>query len=106
VVRSLLEEIEMAVAYLYPGISGMKQYDDVSKDLGGEPPEGLVLHLAGITETGEMQIFEVWESDDARTRFAEKLFPVFARHGFDPAKAPQPIRMDVHNLMRKGVVKD
>jgi hypothetical protein len=101
----LLEEIEMAVAYLYLGVGGTKQYDDISQDLGGEPPEGLVFHLAGITETGEMQIFEVWESEDARARFAEKLFPVFARHGFDPARAPQPIRMDVHSVMGKGVVK-
>lgn len=95
----------MAVAYLYRGVGGTKQYDDINEDLGGEPPEGLILHLAGITETGEMQIFEVWESEDARTRFAEKLSPVFARHGFDPAKAPQPIRVDVRNMVGTGLVK-
>ena len=90
---------------LYPAIDGTKLYDEISKDLGGEPPEGLVLHMAGLTKAGEMHFFEVWESEDARTRFAEKLFPVFARHGLDPGKAPQPIRMDVHNMVGRAAIK-
>ena len=95
----------MAVAYLYAGHMGTKHYDDMSKDLGGEAPDGLVLHVAGLTKAGEMQIFEVWESEDARTQFAEKLFPVFARHGFDPAKAPEPIRWEVHHMVGRGALK-
>jgi hypothetical protein len=103
-----LEEIEMAVAYLYPSTSvgGSKLYDDIKRDLGEDPPDGLILHVAGLTSAGEMQIFEVWESEDARTRFSEKLFPAFARHGFDPFKGPEPIRLDVHNMMGRAAVKD
>lgn len=93
----------MAVAYLYESsLGGTQQYDDILNDLGDEPPEGLMLHVAGIAEAGKLRIVEVWESDAARDRFGERLFPVFARHGFDPAMAPQPIRIEVHNMI--GIV--
>ena len=34
----------MAVPYLYEGLKETKLYGDISKDLGGDRPEGLVLH--------------------------------------------------------------
>ncbi len=49
-------------------------YDGVKERLNVEadPPAGLILHTAGFTGTGLFRIFDVWESEEAWTRFHDE----------------------------------
>jgi hypothetical protein len=63
-------------------------------NLVAERPTGLILHAAGETATGSVQIVNVWESRaDADTFERDRLFPVFEAAGFiDRIKTgPQPV---------------
>jgi hypothetical protein len=51
------------------------EYEQVNERLGDEPPEGLIVHAAGLHE-GRVRIMDVWESEEAHNRFRdERLMP-------------------------------
>jgi hypothetical protein len=51
-------------------------------DLDNRPPAGLILHAASVTETGEVQIIDIYESREALEAFgSERLFPAAAAVG-------------------------
>ena len=59
-------------------------YEQVSKlmDLEARRPDGLILHVAAETPSGEVQIVSVYESAEALQAFGEqRLFPAFAAAG-------------------------
>ena len=63
-------------------------------NLVGERPTGLILHTAGETATGTVQIVYVWESHaDAEAFERNRLFPAFEAAGIiDRVKtSPQPV---------------
>ena len=49
-----------------------ESYERFAAGLVGKTPEGLILHAAGRTDEG-FRIVEVWESEDAWRRFAERI---------------------------------
>jgi len=49
-----------------------ESYERFAAGLVGRTPEGLILHAAGRTDEG-FRIVEVWESEDAWRRFAERI---------------------------------
>jgi hypothetical protein len=56
-------------------------YDRVSKfvNIAGDRPAGLILHAAAELPTGEVQIFDVWDSEESISAFAEqRIMPAFA----------------------------
>src|SRR4051812_22110863 len=51
-------------------------------DLDGDRPAGLILHAASELPSGEIQIFDVYETAEQLQAFAEsRLFPVFEKLG-------------------------
>lgn len=63
-----------AVIHELPEGIGQEQYDAVNEKLDPQsnPPEGLMVHLAGQGPNGRWRIVEVWESRDQYERFAEE----------------------------------
>lgn len=65
------------------------QYDAVNEKLGVDPrsgegdwPEGLLLHTAGVADSGTFVVTEVWSSREAQARFMEtRLGPALAAGG-------------------------
>jgi len=49
---------------------------------GDWPVEGLLVHVAGDPGNG-FRVVDVWESEEALRRFAEKLEPVLKQIGID-----------------------
>lgn len=76
-------------------------YRDIIADLGDQPPEGLIVHVAQVMEDGHLRYLDVWESEAACERFTEeRLHPVvgraLARHRFrlDGEEPPrQPVQV-------------
>lgn len=93
----------MAFAVLFdnPNVS-QEQYDAVRARIGideNNPPEGGILHVAGPGPDGGWRVVEVWESEEARQKFAqETLGPVFAELGIE---RPEPQRWEVHAIVKR-----
>jgi hypothetical protein len=87
-----------------PGIDeGM--YDAVNEKLGEDMPDGLLVHSSGRNEDGDLQIVDVWESQQAHDRFAEgrlwdAIKSVASERGMDAEQAPPPRRVmyETHSL--------
>lgn len=61
-----------------------EQYEAVQGrvEMASNRPEGLILHSAAETPTGEIQIVDVWESPAHMDAFGrERLFPAFEAAG-------------------------
>ena len=74
-------------------------YDDVLKRLeaaGAGAPAGRLHHTAMETD-GQIQVFDVWESQEAFEAFGATLLPIMAELGADPG---QPMVMPVHNIIK------
>ena len=92
----------MKVAYLYPASAAADEtYRAIlGRVLANGKPAGLVLHVAGRDKVGQLQILEVWESEEAHDRFGEQaLFPLFKEYGIDVSQGPGPGRLEVTNLI-------
>jgi hypothetical protein len=81
-----------------------EQYDAVSKEVDGDanPPEGMILHSASPNEGGGMHVVDVWESMEARDKFAkERLTPAVEKViGETPDGPPQLDVYEVHHLVK------
>jgi hypothetical protein len=75
------------------------QYDAVAAGLeaaGAGSPPGRILHVA-LEVNGQIQVFDVWESEEAFGALTGQLGSVFADAGVDPGP-PQVSR--IHNLIK------
>jgi hypothetical protein len=63
------------------GDTSTTNYDAVAAELGGQAPEGLILHTAGFDhDRGVFRIFDVWESREAGQRFLDgTVMPIIER---------------------------
>ena len=82
-----------------------EEYEAVTKrlDLEGNPPAGLIVHCASELPSGEVQIIDVWASQEELSMFTEqRLFPAFADAGvMERAQAaPRPVTQDAFHLVR------
>lgn len=71
-------------------------YEAISQQLNlrGDRPPGLILHTAGETGTGTVQIVNVWESHaDANAFERDRLLPLFAAAGIAErvTAGPRPV---------------
>ena len=78
-------------------ITGMtaKQYDQSWEDLraaGQKNPKGLIHHV-GAQQGNNWVVVDVWESEEAFTKFGETLGPILAKNGVAQA---QPVITPVH----------
>lgn len=75
-------------------------YEEVARKLtGGKrsrmesmadwPVEGMLVHIAGETETG-FRVVDVWKSEEAFRQFGEKLMPILEEVGVEGAPEIYP----------------
>ena len=96
----------MAVAIRMTAPIDTDTYDKVQEklDFNNNPAEGLIMHTAGVLD-GELQIFNVWESEDQFQAFREqRLLPAIAEVAGDEAAqgGPPPDQKiyELHNFVK------
>jgi hypothetical protein len=75
------------------------QYDDVISRLeaaGAGAPAGRLYHVA-LESNGQIQVFDVWESQEAFEAFGTTLLPIMGALGADPG---QPQVSPVRNIIK------
>jgi hypothetical protein len=89
----------MALAFYFnPTGFTRDKYDEALKQLeaaGAGAPEGRTLHVAFETD-GNIQVFDIWESQAAFEAFGATMLPVMAAVGADPG---EPMVATVHNVI-------
>ena len=84
--------------YFSPSGFTPENYDEAIRRLeaaGAGAPEGRSNHFA-LETNGEIQVFDVWESQEAFEAFGATLLPIMAELGADPG---QPMVARVHNAI-------
>ena len=74
------------------------EYDTVIDQLGAAgagAPAGRLYHVAMETD-GQIQVFDVWDSQESFEAFGATLLPIMAELGADPG---QPMVAPVHNII-------
>ncbi len=89
----------MAISvYVNPASMTAAQYDDIIGRLdaaGAGQPAGRLYH-ACFGSGDKLQVFDIWESQQAFDKFGETLMPIVQEVGLD---AGQPMVEPVHNLI-------
>jgi hypothetical protein len=85
---------------IYFALQGMSadKYDDVIKqlqDAGQGAPAGRTYHAAFEGENG-LQVFDVWDSQEAFEAFGATLMPILGAAGIDPG---EPMISPIHNII-------
>ena len=90
----------MAISiYVNPASLTAAQYDDIGGRLdaaGAGKPAGRLYH-ACFGSGDKLQIFEIWESQQASDKLRETLMPILQEVGLDPG---QLMVEPVHNLIQ------
>ena len=84
--------------YFNPDSMNAAKYDDVIKRLdatGAGKPAGR-LHHACFGSGDKLQVFDIWESQEAFDKFGETLMPILGQVGLDPG---QPMVEPIHNII-------
>ncbi len=84
--------------YFRPNGFTQDTYDEAIKQLeaaGAGAPEGRSFHVA-LETNGEIQVFDIWESQAAFDAFGATLVPIMAGLGADPG---EPMVAQVHNVI-------
>lgn len=85
--------------YVNPASLTAAQYDDIGGRLdaaGAGKPAGRLYH-ACFGSGDKLQVFEIWESQQASDKFRETLMPILQEVGLDPG---QLMVEPVHNLIQ------
>jgi len=75
-----------------------REYDTLRKDIRWEqnPPKGLIAHIAGTDKNGEMQVADIWETENDFNNFAKsRLGPAFQKLNLPE---PKPEMYPIHNV--------
>ena len=89
--------MSMAFYFVNEGFTP-ERYDEAIKQLdaaGAGAPPGRLHHTAFETD-GQIQVFDIWESEEAMGAFGETLMPIL--HGLGVEVAP-PMVSPVHNVI-------
>ena len=90
----------MAISvYINPESVTAAQYDEIVRRLdaaGAGKPAGRLYH-ACFGSSDKVQVFDIWESQQAFDKFGAALMPVLQEVGVDPG---QPMVESVHNLIQ------
>ena len=85
--------------YFTPSSFSPAAYDETLSRLeaaGAGAPAGRLYHVALETD-GQIQVFDVWDSQESFDAFGETLVPIMTALGVDPG---QPMVSKVHNLIQ------
>jgi hypothetical protein len=90
----------MALGFYFRSASfSTDQYDEAIKQLaaaGAGAPAGRLHHVA-LESDGNIQVFDVWESQASFEAFGATLLPILAGLGVDPG---EPMVAPVHNVIK------
>lgn len=94
----------MAWAFVQDGTQiTLEQYDRVAAEIGDDPPEGMIVHVAGPHEGG-LRIIDVWESEEAYNSFRDSRLRPAIEKVIGPeamAQGPPPYEaLSVHHVLR------
>jgi hypothetical protein len=84
--------------YFKPNSFTTSAYDDAISGLeaaGAAAPAGRLYHVALETD-GQIEVFDVWDSQESFEAFGATLMPIMAELGADPG---QPRVLPVHNII-------
>jgi hypothetical protein len=84
--------------YFGSGKFSPEQYDETIKlleEAGVGMPAGRLHHVA-LESDGNIQVFDIWESQETFDAFGATLMPILSRLGVDPG---QPMVSPVHNII-------
>jgi hypothetical protein len=76
-----------------------EKYDSAIKKLeaaGAGSPKGRTLHVA-LDSGGDINVFDIWESQEEFEAFGATLMPILGELGVDPGT---PMVAQVHNVIR------
>jgi hypothetical protein len=82
--------------YFKPQSFSKETYDEGLRRLeqaGAANPPGRTYHFAWVGQDG-VEVFDVWESQEAFDKFGETLVPIMTELGADPG---EPAVMEIHN---------
>ena len=85
--------------YFTPNAFTPAQYDEAISRLeaaGAGAPAGRQYHVALETD-GQIQVFDVWDSQESLDAFGETLIPIMTALGADPG---EPMVSKVHNIIQ------
>jgi hypothetical protein len=85
--------------YFTPSSFTAAGYDEALSQLeaaGAAAPAGRLYHVALETD-GQIQVFDVWDSQESFDAFGETLVPIMTALGADPG---QPMVAKVHNIIQ------
>ncbi len=85
--------------YFTPSSFSPSVYDDALSRLdaaGAGAPAGRLYHVALETD-GQIQVFDVWDSQESFEAFGATLLPILAELGVEPG---QPQVSPVHNIIK------
>ena len=85
--------------YFTPRDFTPERYDEAIRALeaaGAGTPEGRTLHIA-LERDGLVQVFDIWESQEALEAFGPTLMPILAGLGVD---AGEPMVQQVRSIIR------
>lgn len=85
--------------YFTPTGFTQDKYDEALSQLeaaGAGAPPGRLYHVA-LETNGEIQVFDIWESQEALDAFGATLGPIMAGLGGDPG---EPMVSRVHNVIQ------
>jgi hypothetical protein len=85
--------------YFTPSGFTPAKYDEAIEQLeaaGAGAPAGRTYHVA-LESNGEIQVFDIWESQEAFEAFGTTLIPILTGLGVDPG---QPMVAEVHNVIQ------
>ena len=96
----VLKGILMALGFYFThGGFTADKYDAVIKQLdeaGAGAPKGRSMHVA-LESNGEIQVFDVWDSQEEFDAFGETLVPILTAAGIE---LNPPMVADVHNVIQ------
>jgi hypothetical protein len=84
--------------YFNPPSMNAQQYDNTIKRLdeaGAGSPKGRLYH-ACFGKDGNLQVFDIWDSQESFDAFGQVLMPILAEIGLDPGT---PMIEPVHNTI-------
>jgi hypothetical protein len=85
--------------YITPTGFTPEKYDKTLAQLeeaGQGAPEGRLYHVA-LESNGEIQVFDVWESQEAFEAFGATLIPILGAEGVEIS---EPMGVEVHNVIK------
>jgi hypothetical protein len=84
--------------YFAEGQFPAEKYDQAIRrleDAGAGAPEGRTFHVA-LETNGEINVFDIWESQEAFEAFGATLIPILTELGVNPGT---PMVAAVHNVI-------